>query len=92
MINSLVTFALENRFLILVIALLVFAWGAVSFHRFPWKPTRTWPTTTWRLLRNGQDSAEQVEQQVAIPLEIVMNGIPGGRSICGPSRFSVSPI
>ena len=35
MIRGLVDFALNNRFLILAIALLLFAWGAISFHQLP---------------------------------------------------------
>jgi len=77
-IRRLVDFALKNRFLILAIALLLFAWGAVSFHQLP---VEAYPDvadnyveiiTQWPGI-----SAEQIEQQVTIPLEIVMNGIPG---------------
>ena len=35
MIRGLVDFALNNRFLVLAIALLLFAGGAVSFHQLP---------------------------------------------------------
>ena len=35
MIRRLVDFALQNRFLVLAIAVLLFAWGAVSFHQLP---------------------------------------------------------
>ena len=35
MICRLVDFALQNRFLVLAVAVLLFAWGAVSFHRLP---------------------------------------------------------
>src|SRR5271169_4648732 len=77
MINRLVDFALKNRLLILAGALLLFAWGAVSFHQLP---VEAYPDvadnyveiiTQWPGI-----SAEQIEQQVTIPLENVMNGIP----------------
>jgi len=93
MINRLVTFALENRFLILVIALVLFAWGAVSFHQLP---VEAYPDvannyveiiTQWAGI-----SAEQVEQQVTIPLEIVMNGIPGLVHLRSFSIFGLSDL
>ncbi len=78
MIGKLVDFALKNRFLVLAAAILLFAWGAVSFHQLP---VEAYPDvannyveviTQWPGI-----SAEQIEQQITIPLEIVMNGIPG---------------
>src|SRR5580693_313416 len=78
MIRKLVDFALENRFLVLAAALLMFAWGAISFHQLP---VEAYPDvannyveviTQWPGI-----SAEQIEQQVTIPLEVAMNGIPG---------------
>ena len=77
MIRKLVDFALKNRFLVLAAALLLFVWGAISFHQLP---VEAYPdvannyveiVTQWPGI-----SAEQIEQQVTIPLEIVMNGIP----------------
>ena len=77
MIRRVVDFALENRFLILAGALLLFGWGAISFHQLP---VEAYPDvadnyveviTQWPGI-----SAEQIEQQVTIPLENVMNGIP----------------
>src|SRR5215472_17302921 len=78
MIGKLVDFALNNRFLVLAAALLLFVWGAISFHQLP---VEAYPDvannyveviTQWPGI-----SAEQMEQQVTIPLETVMNGIPG---------------
>jgi len=77
MIGRLVDFALQNRLLVLAIAVLLFAWGAISFRQLP---VEAYPDvannyvdiiTQWPGI-----SAEQIEQQVTIPLEIVMNGIP----------------
>src|SRR3984885_11505566 len=77
MIGKVLDFALENRLLILAAALLLFGWGAISFHQLP---VEAYPDvadnyveviTQWPGI-----SAEQIEQQVTIPLEIVMNGIP----------------
>ena len=77
MIKGLVDFALNNRFIVLVAALLLFGWGAISFHNLP---VEAYPDvannyvtviTQWP----GR-SAEDVEQQVTVPLENGMAGIP----------------
>jgi len=77
MIRRLVDFALNNRFIILVVAVLLFGWGVISFHNLP---VEAYPDvannyvtviTQWP----GR-AAEEVEQQVTIPLEIGMAGIP----------------
>jgi cobalt-zinc-cadmium resistance protein CzcA len=77
MIRSIVDFALNNRFIVLSVALLLFLWGVVSFEKLPVEAypdvANTWVQviTQWP----GR-AAEEVEQQVTIPTEIQMNGIP----------------
>ena len=93
MIRRLVDFALKNRFLVLAIALLLFVWGAVSFHQLP---VEAYPDvadnyveiiTQWPGI-----SAEQIEQQVTIPLENVMNGVPGVAHLRSFSIFGLSDL
>jgi cobalt-zinc-cadmium resistance protein CzcA len=93
MIRKSVDFALENRLLILAGALLLFAWGAVSFHQLP---VEAYPDvadnyveiiTQWPGI-----SAEQIEQQVTIPLEIVMNGVPHVVHLRSFSLFGLSDL
>src|ERR1700691_706116 len=93
MIRKLVDFALENRFLVLAGALLLFGWGAISFHQLP---VEAYPDvadnyveiiTQWPGI-----SAEQIEQQVKITLEIVMNGIPHVVHLRSFSLFGLSDI
>src|SRR5580692_2101182 len=93
MIRKLVDFALENRFLVLAASLLLFGWGAISFHQLP---VEAYPDvadnyveiiTQWPGI-----SAEQIEQQVTIPLEIVMNGIPHVTHLRSFSLFGLSDI
>jgi heavy metal efflux system protein len=93
MISKLVDFALENRFLVLAAALVLFGWGAVSFHQLP---VEAYPDvadnyveiiTQWPGI-----SAEQIEQQVTIPLEIVMNGIPHVVHLRSFSLFGLSDL
>ena len=77
MIRGLVDFALNNRLMVLALAIILFAWGIVSFHNLP---VEAYPDvannyvtviTQWP----GR-AAEEVEQQVTVPLEIAMAGIP----------------
>jgi cobalt-zinc-cadmium resistance protein CzcA len=77
MIHRLVDLALNNRFIVLSIAILLFGWGIISFEKLPVEAypdvANTWVQviTQWP----GR-AAEEVEQQVTIPIEIQMNGIP----------------
>jgi cobalt-zinc-cadmium resistance protein CzcA len=77
MIRAAVDFALNNRFVVLSMAILLFIWGMVSFHNLP---VEAYPdiANTWVQLITQWPSraAEEVEQQVTIPIEIQMNGIP----------------
>src|SRR5215472_11208761 len=93
MIQKLVDFSLGNRFLILTGAILLFFWGALSFHQLP---VEAYPDvannyvdiiTQWPGI-----SAEQIEQQVTIPLETVMNGIPHVEHLRSFSLFGLSDV
>ena len=93
MIRKLVDFALDNRILILAGALLLFVWGAFSFHQLP---IEAYPDvadnyveviTQWPGI-----SAEQIEQQVTIPLEISTNGIPHLVHLRSFSIFGLSDL
>src|ERR1700733_3974938 len=93
MIRKTVDFALNNRFLVLIAALLLFIWGGISFHQLP---VEAYPDvannyveviTQWPGI-----SAEQIEQQVTIPLEIVMNGIPHLTALRSFSLFGLSDL
>jgi heavy metal efflux system protein len=77
MIKSLVDFALNNRFVMLVAAVLLFGWGAISFHNLPVEAYPDVANNYVNIITQWPGrSAEDVEQQVTIPLEIGMAGIP----------------
>jgi cobalt-zinc-cadmium resistance protein CzcA len=93
MIRTLVDFALNNRFVVLAAAVLLLAWGGISFHTLP---VEAYPDiadnyatiiTQWP----GR-SAEEVEQQVTIPIEIQMNGIPHLTTLRSESIFGLSLV
>ena len=93
MIRKLVDFALSNRLVILALAFLLLAWGTFSFHNLP---VEAYPDiadnyvtviTQWP----GR-AAEEVEQQVTIPVEIQMNGIPHLAHLRSESLFGLSYV
>jgi cobalt-zinc-cadmium resistance protein CzcA len=91
MIRALVDFALNNKFVVLAIGSLLLAWGVISFHNLP---VEAYPDiadnyvtviTQWP----GR-SAEEVEQQVTIPIEIQMSGMPHMTFLRSESIFGLS--
>ena len=93
MIRKLVDFSLENRFLILAVALLLLVWGAISFHQLPVEAYPDVANNYVEIITQWPGiSAEQIEQQVTIPLEIVMNGIPHVVHLRSFSLFGLSDI
>jgi heavy metal efflux system protein len=93
MIRRVVDFALNNRLLVVALAILLFVGGIVSFHRLP---VDAYPDvadnyveviTQWPGI-----SAEQIEQQVTIPLEVAMNGIPQVVHLRSFSLFGLSDL
>jgi len=93
MIRGAVDFALNNRFLVLALALLLFAWGAISFHQLPVEAYPDVANNYVEIITQWSGiSAEQIEQQVTIPLEIVMNGIPGVAHLRSFSIFGLSDV
>jgi len=93
MIRRLVDFALENRLLVVAAALLLFAWGAVSFHQLPVEAYPDVANNYVEIITQWPGiSAEQIEQQVTIPLEVAMNGIPGVEHLRSFSLFGLSDL
>src|ERR1700675_2025244 len=93
MIRRVVDFALNNRMLVLAFALIMFAGGMVAFRNLP---IEAYPDvadnyveviTQWPGI-----SAEQIEQQVTIPLEVALNGIPQTVHLRSFSLFGLSDI
>jgi cobalt-zinc-cadmium resistance protein CzcA len=77
MIRGLVDFALNNRWLVLGASILLFAWGIVSFHNLPVEAYPDVANNYVEVITQWPGrAAEEVEQQVTIPIEIQMAGIP----------------
>jgi len=93
MIRALVDYTLNNRFIVLSIAFLLFAWGVISFEKLPVEAypdvANVWVQviTQWP----GR-AAEELEQQVTIPVEIQMNGIPRLQHVRSASLAGLSVV
>ncbi|HWZ34209.1 MAG TPA: efflux RND transporter permease subunit, partial [Bryobacteraceae bacterium] len=93
MIRGLVDFALNNRLLVLAIAVLLFIWGVISFRSLPVEAYPDVANNYVQIITQWPGiSAEQIEQQVTIPLEIVMNGIPHLEHLRSVSIFGLSSL
>ena len=93
MIRRVVDFALNNRLLVLGLALILFAGGIVSFERLPIEAYPDVADNYVEIITQWPGiSAEQIEQQVTIPLEVVMNGIPHVVHLRSFSLFGLSDL
>jgi len=93
MIRRVVDFALDNRLLVLGFALLLFAGGIVAFRELPIEAYPDVADNYVEIITQWPGiSAEQIEQQVTIPLEIGMNGIPHVVHLRSFSLFGLSDI
>src|SRR5208283_1114637 len=93
MIRAIVDFALNNRFIVLAVAVLLLIWGAISFHQLPVEAYPDVANNYVEIITQWPGrAAEEVEQQVTIPLEVVMNGIPGVVHLRSFSIFGLSDL
>ena len=68
MIRGLVDFALNNRFLVLAVAVLLLIWGVISFHNLPVEAYPDVANNYVQVITQWPGrAAEEVEQQVTIP-------------------------
>src|SRR5665213_2023072 len=93
MIRALVDFALNNRFLIVLVTLLLLIWGGISFHNLPVEAYPDVANNYVQVITQWPGrAAEEVEQQVTIPIEISMNGIPHLDHLRSTSLFGLSSL
>jgi cobalt-zinc-cadmium resistance protein CzcA len=77
MIRALVDFALKNRWLVLGGVVVIIAWGIVSFRNLPVEAYPDVANNYVQVLTQWPGrSAEEIERQVTVPVEIQLAGIP----------------
>jgi cobalt-zinc-cadmium resistance protein CzcA len=93
MIRRLVDFSLNNRLLVVALAILLFAWGVISFKNLPIEAYPDVANNYVQVITQWPGrAAEEVEQQVTIPIEIVMNGLPHLEHLRSTSLFGLSSV
>src|ERR1700726_4057176 len=91
MIRKLVDFALNNRFVVITAAILVTFAGILSFHDMPIEAYPDIADNYVTIITQWPGrSAEEVEQQVTIPIEIQVNGIAHLSALRSESIFGLS--
>jgi heavy metal efflux system protein len=93
MIRAFVDYALNNRFIVVVVAVLLLLWGAVAFHNLPVEAYPDVANNYVQIITQWPGhAAEEIEQQVTIPVEIQMNGIPHLQHLRSVSIFGLSSV
>ncbi len=93
MIRGLVDFSLNNRILVLAMSIVLFVGGILSFRSLPVEAYPDVANNYVQVITQWPGrAAEEVEQQVTVPLEIVMNGIPHLTSLRSTSLSGLSAV
>jgi cobalt-zinc-cadmium resistance protein CzcA len=93
MIHRVVQFALRQRFLVMMVTVLIIIAGAVSFQRMPvdaypdLSPPMVELITQW-----PGHAAEEVERLTTLPLELAMNGSPHLKVMRSISLYGLSSV
>jgi len=93
MIRGLVDFALNNRLLVLLFTLALFVWGVISFRNLPIEAYPDVANNYVQIITQWPGrAAEEVEQQVTVPIEVEMNGLPHLEHLRSTSLFGLSSV
>jgi cobalt-zinc-cadmium resistance protein CzcA len=93
MINGIGDFALKNRFLILAVGVVLFIWGAISFHNLPVDAYPDVADNYVNIITQWPGhSAEDIEKQITVPTEIQMAGVPDMKNLRSFSLAGISSI
>src|SRR6201998_1122133 len=88
-----VELALNNRFMVIALGVLLLVWGAIAFHNLPVEAYPDVANNYVSIITQWPGRAgEEVEQQVTIPIEVQMNGIPHLASVRSISEFGLSVV
>jgi cobalt-zinc-cadmium resistance protein CzcA len=91
--SALIRFGLENRLLVVALALLT---AAAGFYRYRELPVDAFPDVSPNLVQvfttTEGISPEDVEKYVTFPVETAMNGLPGLARIRSVSNFGLSVV
>ncbi len=93
MIRAFVDYSLRNRLLVMAVGILLLAWGAISFKNLPVEAYPDVANNYVQVITQWPGRAgEEVEQQVTIPIEVQMSGIPHLSNLRSISEFGLSVV
>jgi cobalt-zinc-cadmium resistance protein CzcA len=93
MIARLVDSALNNKFMVLALTILLLVWGAISFRNLPVEAYPDVANNYVQVITQWPGrAAEEVEQQVTIPIETQLNGLPHMEHMRSASLFGISSV
>ena len=93
MFHALVALALRRRFLALLLALGIAAWGALAYRALPIDAfPDVAPTQVLVSVRAPGLAPEELEARVTVPIEVAMKGIPNLVRMRSNTRFAVTLI
>ena len=93
MINKLIDFSLDNRFLVIVLWMLVVALGVNALLKLPIDAVPDVTNVQVQVLTNSPGLApEEVERFISFPVETAMSGLPKIEEIRSVSKFGLSVV
>ena len=93
MINALIRWSLQNRFLVLGATLLLFGWGLFAIRRVPVDAIPDLSENQVIVFADWEGrSPREVEDQVTYPLSVNLQGLAGVRTVRATSMFGFSLI
>ncbi len=93
MINRLIDFSLDNRFLVIILWLLIVGIGIKSIQELPVDAVPDVTNVQVQVLTNSPGLApEEVERFITFPVETAMSGLPKIEEIRSVSKFGLSVV
>jgi len=93
MIRAFVDYSLRNKLLVLAVGILLLVWGGIAFKNLPVEAYPDVANNYVQIITQWPGrAAEEIEQQVTIPIEVQMSGIPHLANVRSISEFGLSVV
>jgi len=93
MIRAIVDFALSEKLLVLGLGIMLLVWGVISFHNLPVEAYPDVANTYVQVITQWPGrAAEEIEQQITIPVEAGVNGVGHLTNLRSVSLFGLSVV